>query len=65
MIEHVRNPLLEYVGNDAHMWSEAIPNPPSRIVLIALITLSSRMFSSCGTILNKRESEEMKKLDLM
>jgi hypothetical protein len=41
------------------------PNPPPRMVSMALTTLPCRTFSLCDTILIKRESEERKKLGLM
>ena len=40
------------------------PKPPPRMVSMALTTLSCKSFNLCGTILIKRESEEMKKLGL-
>ena len=45
--------------------AKAIHNPPPRMVFIAWITLPHEMFSLCGTILNEREGEEIKKLGLM
>ena len=40
-------------------------NPPCRMVPMTLTTLLCRIFSLCGTILIKRESEKRKKLGLM
>ena len=48
---------------DNLLWGS--PNPPLRMVSMALTTLPCRTFSLCDTILIKRESEERKKLGLM
>jgi hypothetical protein len=35
--------------------TKGIPNPPRRMVFIALIIPSHRILSLCGTIINERE----------